>query len=125
MGDMAEYYGNDDFLDLDNEDDELDDDEFMEWKTRDGRLMNIKDMEDAHLTNTIRFLAARGAAVNLAVLRGTATPLEQTEATLNPRSWELVKTYANMLKEQERRKNRASIPEAAQPATSHGSGETG
>lgn len=31
----------------------------MIWKTRDGRLMDIKEMTDSHLDNTINYVARR------------------------------------------------------------------
>jgi hypothetical protein len=31
-------------------------DEFQLWKTKDGRLLYLKEMDDAHLLNTIRLL---------------------------------------------------------------------
>lgn len=98
--------------DLNGEEDE----DFTRWRSRDGRVHRIKDMEDAHLENTIRLLAVRGAASSLAVFNHTATTLEETEHKLNPLPYGYIKVYANMLREQQSRRDRAHNSEAAESA---------
>ncbi len=36
----------------------------MKWKTRDGRVLDVKEMSDAHLMNAIAFMRRRLGIVN-------------------------------------------------------------
>ena len=44
------------------------------WVTQDGRVLIIREMEDRHLANTIRFLERRGYAAAEALERGPRIP---------------------------------------------------
>ena len=83
MGEMANYYG------FDYDFDACEELDCTTWCTRDGRTINIKDMEDAHLANAIKFLSVRGVHDGY------------------------VRVYKNMLKEQ---KNRAHNSKTAKSA---------
>lgn len=78
----------------------FDDDAGDIWRTRDGRLLLIKDMDDKHLENTIRYLRARGVRTEEEVL---ISPIAKTEAALTQHPDALRDKLAYMEREKARR----------------------
>ncbi len=84
------------------------------WKTKDGRLILIKDMDDKHLANTIRYLEARGVRTEE---EQRTDPIAQTEVEMSNVSVVTRVQYEAMLKERERR---ANLPPAHTPESAAG-----
>lgn len=98
MGEMSDYYA----------DHEQYDDDFLEkapvWVTKDRRVLVMADMTDEHLTNTIRFLEARGMRTKQEV---ETDPVAAAEAVMSSFGLDLEAKYNQLLAERDRR---AQVP---------------
>jgi hypothetical protein len=83
------------------------------WKTKDGRTIAIRDMDDGHLTNTIRFLErAHTARVRQVILNPPAFQGEMAQlcadaeynALLESEPGDVFPVYHDLVQEQQRRK---------------------
>lgn len=81
------------------------------WQTRDGRIINIEDMDDQHLENTIRWLEVRGLSTRTEQGRN---PVARTEAMMCGVSDTTQKQYEAMLEERKRRA-KLSSPDRTKP----------
>lgn len=91
----------DEHLDLEDEDEET-----AVWVTRDKRVVRIRDMDDGHLENTIRFLERRGMRSPEEL---SADLVAATEFQIGGLSEYLQKKYAFLIAE---RKSRAEVSAA-------------
>jgi hypothetical protein len=73
------------------------------WKTQDGRVIPIREMDDKHLANTIRYLGRRGYAAHAAVEAGSTDLIDITEAKMCVVNPVTVLRYKNMVEEAGRR----------------------
>ncbi len=72
MGDMADYYREQEWLDEDFfEPEEEDEGDFTVWRTKDGRRTPVRAMTSDHLRHTIQVL--RGKSPHGTTWRGRAT----------------------------------------------------
>lgn len=97
MGDMADYYRENNFL---AEDEDYEDESAPTWTTRDKRVLLMSEMEDSHLDNTIKFLRSRGARTPDEV---TKDPLAAAEFQMSRYNEQLQKKLVQLLREKKRR----------------------
>ncbi len=79
------------------------------WTCKDGRKIRIKDMDDGHLTNTIKFLKrqhAQALDISPPCFQGEMAQMyaeQEYDNRMSSEVWDLFPIYMDMVEEAERR----------------------